>query len=416
MPEKFFDIIPPKQKPVASFSESDKIIKEKPKVIKKKRYFLKSLIGLVGILIIFGLIGMFFFSDVDVNVWPKTDEISLTQTIIIDISVNEVDSLENVISGEIVSNENSGSQKFTPSGKTVEESKAEGTIIVYNAYSTSSRTLIPSRFVSADGKLFWSVKKITIPGQHYKKGKLVPGEQEVQIRAAEAGPEYNISATTFALPALAGTALYTTIYARSFEPMTGGHIGEIGQITQADLDNAENTLIERLELESVNLLKGSLSEDFVLLDETVVQEVLEAKSSKSVGAETDMFNFDAKIRSDGLAFKNSDMDSLVRGWINSSIDEGQRIKDDSLKIEYSLKEIDLELGKATLQLDVKVKVYMDIDLTKIEKAILGKSIKEAKVLLQGLSEADRVELDFWPFFKRTIPEDMERVNMQLKLD
>lgn len=418
MPKKFFDVIPPNQervieKPPYSFDVEKK---EKSVVVKKKRHIFRNILISIVLFSIIGLVGSYFFSDIEINVWPKTEVMAFSETVTIDLNTTDINLEDAIIPGQEVNNEKTGSEKFSSSGKAVKESKATGYITIYNNYSTASRSLVPSRFVSADGKLFWSLDKVTVPGQHYEGGKLVPGEKQVKVEASEAGPDYNIGATTFAMPALAGTALYTTIYAKSFESMSGGYRGEVGKITQSDISNAENTITEKLKAESRDLLKKSLSSDVMLPDETIIQEVVESKPSHSVGAEVDSFSFDSKVRSKGLAFKKSDIEEFVKTRINSRIDDDSKIQDGSLEVNYALKEVDLKAGKIIIDLGIKVTVYKDINLTDLKKAILGKPITEASFFLNNLLEISRVELDSGSFLRRSVPEDMDKVKIQLMLD
>jgi hypothetical protein len=297
----------------------------------------------------------------------------------------------------------------------IKEEKAKGVITVYNAYSASPRTLIPSRFVSSDGKLFWSTEKTTLPGASYEKGKLIPGEKNIEVEAAEAGEEYNIEPTTFALPALAGTGLYTKIYAKSFSSMSRGFRGEIAQITQPDLDSARAVLAERLKQQSLEFFKTKISDDFVLLDEAFSYDISDTNSSQKVGTGTESFNLEAKIKSKAIVFEKSDVESLAKNIINSDIEKSQKIQEEKLEIGYFLKEKDLDSGKLVLDLEIKAVVYQAIDLNELKKALLGRSINEAKLFLNNLSELDRVELKSW-FFLRRIPEDANRLELNFNLD
>lgn len=412
MPKKFYDIIPPEE----FTSLEDKKEKQVQPVLKKKRHLLKTLTLFILVLVLTGFIGSLFFSKVKVEIWPETEVLTFEQTITVNLQLEDVDFDNNIITGQIINDQKSGSQEFSASGKTLKEEKAKGIIKVYNAYSTSSRTLIPSRFVSSEGKLFWSTEKTTIPGARYEKGKLVPGEIDIEVEAAEPGEEYNIGPTTFALPALAGTALYTTIYARSFSPMSGGYEGEVAQVIQTDLDKAETVLFEKLKEESKESLRSRVSEDFILLDEAIFQKITEVKSSHKAGSVSELFNLEAKIESEWIMFKKSDVDIFVKNYINSNIKQGQKLQEESLSINYYLREIDLEFGRMVLDLEIKAKAYADIDLDKIKKALLGRSIKEARIFLENLPETTKIELKSWPFLKRRISEDMDKLEVKLKLD
>lgn len=417
MGKKFFDIIPPKQKQDQGTEFLDKRNSVPLEKIKKKGFFLKSLVFCFVLLILVIISGFFLFSKVEVEIWPEIEILNLEENLVIDLNVEIPVFDEKIIPGRVFSNEKSASQEFFASSKVLKEEKATGVIRVYNAHSTSSRTLVPSRFVSADGKLFWSVKKIVIPGARYEKGKLVPGEIDVEVEAAEPGEDYNIGPSTFALPALAGSSLYTTIYGRSFSDMSNGFIGEASQISQEDIEKAEIALTEELKKQSREFFKTTVPKDFVLLDETISQEIIEASSSLEAGTEAESFVFQVKIKSEGIGFKRSDLENFAKSRINLNMSEGAILQEESLEINYSFLEEKIdEEGKIVLSLEIKAKVYSDIDLDKLKKALLGKSIKEARIFLENLPGVIKVELKSWPFLKSKIPEDMQEIEVRLMLD
>ncbi len=427
MAKKFFDIIPPKK---IDFSPGKiKLKKEtKPSRIPSsreiltpeggsfKRIFFKSFVFLLILLVLVGGFGFFFLSKAEIEIWPETDTLSLEETLSVDLEIKEPDFEAKVIPGKTFSDQKSVSQEFSASGKVLKEEKATGIIQVYNEYSTSPRTLVPSRFVSTDGKLFWSLKRITIPGARYEKGKLVPGEIDVEVQAAEAGEDYNIGPSTFALPALAGSPLYTTIYGRSFSPMAGGFKGEISQVLQEDLEQAEKILVEKVRKDSRDFLKRSLPSDFVLLDETISQEIVEANSLVEAGAEVGSFDFQVKVNSEALGFKKSDIENFAKNYISLNTPESKKIQEESLEINYFPESIDLESGKIVLNLEIKAKVYSDIDLTELKKALLGKSREEVKIFLENLTQITKIEIKSWPFLKKKAPENMNKIELKLNLD
>jgi len=425
MPKKFFDIIPPKK--IDSFPEKAELKgKTKPPRTPRvratltsggksfKRIFFKSFVLLLVLLVLVGGFGFFFFSKVEIEIWLETDALSLEETLTIDLEIKEPDFEAKVIPGKTFSDQKSASQEFSASGKVLKEEKATGVIRVYNEYSTSPRTLVPSRFISTEGKLFWSLQRITIPGGKYEKGKLIPGEIDVEVQAAEAGEDYNIGPSTFALPALAGSPLYTTIYGESFAPMISGFKGEVSQVLQEDLEQAENILVERVKKDSKDFLERSLPSDFVLLDETISQEIVEANSSVEAGAEVESFYFQVKVNSEALGFKKPDMENFAKSCINLDIPEGKKIQEENLEINYFPESIDLESGKVVLNLEIKAKVYSDIDLTELKKALLGKSREEVKIFLENLAEITKIEIKSWPFLRKKAPENINKIELRTR--
>ena len=416
MAKKFFDIIPPEKKEL--ISEKLDLEKETPKhgrvKGKTKRILLKGLFFCLVFLILIGAVGFVFFSKAKIEIWPETENLNLKETTVINLNKKEADPAGGTIPGEIFTDQKFASEDFPASGKVLKEEKARGIIKIYNA-SGAPRTLIPSRFVSVEGKLFWSVEKIIIPAGRYEKGKLIPGEADVEVVAAEAGEEYNIEPSTFALPALAGSSSYTIIYGKSFSPMTGGFRGEISRVSQEDLEKAENSLAERLNKESKEFLKTTLPAGFLLLEETVTQEIIENKSSVEVLAEVGSFSFQVRVKSEGIGFKKSDIENFAKHSINLNTPEGKKLQEESLEINHSLGAVDRESGKIILNLEIKAKIYTDIDLNELKKALLGKSFKETKLFLENLNQVTKVEIKSWPFLKKKIPENIEKIEIRTML-
>lgn len=432
MTKKIFDIFPPE--PPTAFREEElksflRKTTSQPLLKKKKRW---GVILVPGILILAGIFSYFLLPRVQIEIWPETQALNFKEKVEVTSEVNQPNfDGAKIIPGKVFSNQKFSSQEFSSSGKAVKKEKARGTIRVYNAYSTSSRVLIPSRFISADGKLFWSLKNEVIPGAEYEKGKLIPGYVDIEVQAAEAGEDYNIKPSTFALPALAGSPLYTTIYGKSFSPMTGGFKGEVSQVTQEDLEKAENILASQLFEEGSNALKNDLQSDknssnFILLNEAQSQEIAEALSSKKLGEETQVFNFQVKVYSKALVFKKSDLEDFAKEFILSQTPQNdlelnsfwlkKKIQTESLKIDFNPESIDLKSEKIILNLDITAKIYPDINEIILKKALFGKSLKETQILLEEQPQATKVQVKFWPFWVKKVPQDMGKIKIKLNID
>lgn len=431
MAKKFFDIISPQKSSAETRSLQARILRKPDlrrlspakKDLKKrdKRFLLKSFVLSSLILILIGLSGFFFFSKAKIDIWPEAETLNFEEEVTIDSNYDQFKPAiwveEGIIPGKIFSDEKFSSQEFSASGKTLKEEKARGVIRVYNAYSTLSQTLLPNtRFVSTEGKLFRSVKREIIPGGRYEKGKLVPNYTDIEVRAAETGEEYNIDPSTFSIPGFAGTPRYTSFYGKSFAPMTGGFKGEVSQATEEDLERARNTLVGKLKKESKNFLKAALPLDFVLLDEAISQEVIESSASLEADTKAEFFDYQVRISSKGIGFKKTDIEEFAKSLISLNIPEGKKLQEESLEIDYSLQSVDVKLGKIVLNLKIRAKIYSDINLTELKKALLGKSFKEAKIFLENHSQITKIEVKSWPIWRKKIPENLDKIELKLRVD
>jgi hypothetical protein len=418
MAKKFFDIIPPDKIEEKEVKETKgKTVLSKPANKRKKRgLFWKGLVILVLCAVLIFLFGFFLFPKAEIKIKPKESAMSLKDAVTIDLSAKNYNFENKIIPGVIFEDERAMEKDFSATGKSTAEKKATGTIVVYNEYSTASRSLVPSRFVSADGKLFWSTQTITIPGYKKDGGKIIPGQKEVAVEAAKAGEEYNIGPTTFALPALAGSSLYTTIYAKSFSPMAGGAIGEVASVTEQDLQNAQDDLVKEAKDLSKEALSARLPVGSILLDETISQQISDENASAKAGDLVESFKYSLNVKSSAFSFKKEQLDDFVNSLINLNIKKGEKVKDGSLKISYSAQSVDLSSGKLVLQVSVQVQVYKDIDAGQIQKALAGKTKTEAELILKSLDDFSDFSIKNKPFLRRKLPEDPQKVEVSIVLD
>jgi len=413
---KIFDILPP-QRYTEKITQKEEIVGRKP----PRRTFSALIKGIFLILVILffaGVISTFFFQKATLTIWPKTQKLDFKEQVIIDKNFKQYDFLARTIPGEFLQEEKITSLKEIPAtGETSKDQKAEGTIRVYNAYSTSPQALIANtRFVSAEGKLLRSLDRINIPGGTYEGGKLQPGFVDIKVQADQSGEGYNIGPSTFSIPGFVGTPKYTAFYGKSFEPMKGGFKGKTSQITKQDLENAEKTLKDKLAQELDLLVKDKTSGKFVLLDGASKKEMENPIFSAKAGDTGETFTGEIKGTSTYLVFKESDLNNFAKDLILSRISQEQNLKEDSLSINYYPENIDFAGGKIILNLDLSATIYPNFDKEAFKRDLTGKSLSEVKANLATNSKIDKFNINLWPFWLPIIPSDLQKIKIILNID
>ena len=413
MAKEFFDISPPKKILVKPEPER-KIFEKKPSFSKKIAFFLIFLLIIIGTFLFFAL------GKAEIEIIPKTELIDLEKKVLLDSEFKQPLSVrlkENTIPAEIIEDESTISREFPATGEDVVEKRAEGIIRVYNEYSTASHTfVVNTRFLSTDGKLFRALERITIPGQKYEEGKLKPGFVDIKVRAAEAGQEYNIGPTTFSVPGLLGTDMYTAFYAKSFSQMKGGFEGKASQVKKEDLERAKKLLEEEVFEESLVALEKKCDENsFILSQDCLLKEVLEQGCKAEVGEKIDSFTCEIKVKLKALVFREKDLEEFVENAILSQIQE-KEIKPGSLELNYFLETKDLEKGQANLNLIALAEIYSPLEETLLKKGIAAKPKKAAKILLESHPEIKQAEIKLWPFWLKEIPKNLEKIKIRTVLD
>ncbi len=105
------------------------------------------------------------------------------------------------------------------------QTKAKGSVTIYNNYSSSSQTLVAgTRISTEDGLIYRTSNTVSVPGK-----KSTPGAVSVTVVAEKAGDNYNLSISDFKnnlnFPGFKGTAKFTGFYAKLKTSIVGGFYG-----------------------------------------------------------------------------------------------------------------------------------------------------------------------------------------------
>jgi len=412
MVKKVIDILPPQAKSVLQEEEKKPLlIEEKVKLaepVEKKSK--RGLFWLFIPLILIFLVAFYFrISKVEIKIWPKTDTITLKTKLAVAKGIESLDFENKVIPGEIFEVEKTFSEEFSSSGKVLK--KAEGIIRVYNAYDTKPELWqAGTRFVSADGKLFKSKDKISVPGAEIKNGKISPTFVDVPVIASEGGVDYNIGPSHFSIIAFRGTPRYTKFYGESFESMTGG--GEVAQVTKEDIKIAQDALAEKAKTAAQEFVKTKIPAEFVVLEEATETKILEKFSLAQAEAEMEKFTFQVKTKSTILSFKKEDINNFGEEFVLSQIENGKSVLKKNLTLDYFGEDVNFESGRLLLALNISAKVYPEIDLQSLKKSLIGKSADEAKFFLENYPQVSQVDISFRPFFIKIIPQDIGKIEIE----
>jgi hypothetical protein len=151
------------------------------------------LLVLIGAVLIIGA-GYVFASrsaGAKVVITPKQQEVS------VDSQFNAQKGTSSTLQYQTVTISKDGKMVVEANGDEYVNTKASGTIIIYNNYSADSQKLVAStRFEAPNGKIFRISQPVTVPG---KKGD-TPGSIEAIITADQAGPDYNVGLVDFTIP------------------------------------------------------------------------------------------------------------------------------------------------------------------------------------------------------------------------
>lgn len=411
MPEKIYDIFPPKA------IKKEKFPLKGERKVKKKSRRISYLIFLIFLFLIF-FSSSFLFAFVKIDIYPKFKIENFETEVIVKEGVKEIDFEKGIIPGFYLSKESTLFEEFSSTGKTIKEGKAKGVIRVFNEYSTTPQAFrAGTRFMSANGKVFITPKRIVIPGKKLEKGKWIPGFKDIEVEAIEAGEDYNIEPTTFSIPGLSGTSLYTFFYGKSFQKMTGGYRKEISKVTKEDLEKAKEILLEKIKQNQLNsLLEKGKELGAIFLSKTLKQEVIASEPLAKEGDEIEKFGYKIKMRSEALFCKEKFLKEFAKKYAELITPKEKILSHKSLKLNFKIKSVDLEKGEARLALNFSFKIFDQIDLDQVKEELRGKKKKEVIGILKRKEKISKSEIKISPFWVKTLPKNKERIKINLIVD
>ncbi|MBI2454315.1 MAG: hypothetical protein HYV54_01955 [Parcubacteria group bacterium] len=350
----------------------------------------------------------------DVIIYPVRETRGETVEILISGSASRADFGKNVIPGELLTLEKSLNGEFTATGAQDVSGKARGKITIYNAYSSQAQNFVASRFQAENGKIFWTTKSVSVPGYTKKDGKIIPGQTQAELVAAEAGDSYNVGPSKFTMPALKGTARGDKIYAVSDSPIIGGGSDGSKIVSNDDATKAYNELKEKIRPQ-FNGFKNDLPAGFQLWSEAYNEELADSSVSPEVGGAADKFTATVKMVARAVVFKTEDLESYMNTKIGANLEENKLLLAGSKEISF-LKPpvVDYQKGTVLATLNIKYDTINKFDTEEFKKSILKKKEKEIKSILLSYKDVERVEVGMWPFWVRSVPANNDRVKISIK--
>lgn len=314
--------------------------------------------------------------------------------------------------GQILTASSNVSLHFASGTQQYVETKASGILTVYNSYSSSPQTLIATtRFVSPEGKLFRSTKRIVVPGEKTASGTATPGSATVEVVAAEPGTGYNVGPSTgWTIPGLKGTALYDKFSAAALTPMTGGFVGTTTVPTKDDLANAKNEATQKLENVLMSQLALLSSQDLKALPQSSSFDI----TTENVTPSKDGSGFDVYAAGSvqQLAFDESMFKNAILGSAADSASGTMKI--DQFDVSYSTTTPDFAKGTMSFTATGTLVYEPNIDFNKVRSEIAGMSATALKSTIFALPGLQQANVSFWPFWVSNVPKNPSNINIEVK--
>lgn len=351
-----------------------------------------------------------FLRKAEVRVTPKTQESVVQGTL-----TAKLEPASGELGYEVLTLEEGGQAQVKATGEKEVSLRAEGTITVYNEWSTTPQRLITNtRFEAPDGRIYRISESVDVPG--YTKGTdgaVIPGSITADVFAEGAGESYNIQEARFSVPGLKGTEQYEHIYAKTNQGgIQGGFEGMELTVDDAELAVAREKLHEELRTKLLSRIQTERPNGFTFFEPSVTFSY-ESLPPEDAGGGSALIKEQARIHAplfSEAAFAAYIAKATISGYSGESV----RLENPgALTFAYTgsttpelttAKSIDFSLSGTT-------RVIWNFDRTALANDLKGLNEDALLNVLNKYPAISKAEAVIRPVWKNSFPEDPEEITI-----
>jgi hypothetical protein len=361
-----------------------------------------------------GGLSFYFLTDVkaEVKIYPRIQQVSGDKAVVVAVTdgynLREGD-IRMVLSGKEFDDEQTYTTKIKATGTAGGGGMAKGRIKVYNKFSPATPLTLKTgtHFLSDKGeKSYHSLSAISLPAATGSE----PGMVEIEIEADEAGSDYNIDSAKFSVPKLNGTEYYSTTWAETSSPITGGAKGDSLAVSQNDINAAKDKFKEQQLSTIIKSLSANIPSDYVIIDGATIQDISDFKTKAKAGDKVDTFEVTGKIKTKILAVKKSDLEDLL--GILGNVEEGKSPTYQNTKFKAT--GIAEKNTAFEMNLNASADMFVTMDNDSIIDKIIGKSKEEAMSKIKEDAGIDKVEINLNPSWKGTLSNNKNNITIKIE--
>lgn len=359
------------------------------------------LVALISVVFLFFAIS-FVFSGAKVVVNPKVKDVTFSGSLsaVKDSNTDDLSFDLVVVSGEEKKTVQGGEEKDV-------SEKAQGTILIYNAFSSSPQILsVDTRLEGSNGKIYKTKTKTVVPGM-VKDG--TPGKVEVGIYASEAGEEYNSDPLDFKIFGFKGNPKYSKFDGRSIGKITGGLKGKFRQISDVEKTAVKDALQGKL----FKKVSDQIPSGFVLFKDSAFLNIDDENVDYTSG--DGMVSIDIKGTLYGFLFNERKLTKKIIETDAETYNIDDVFVSNMKDLAFSLTTKDAILFKdvknIAFNLSGMPKIVWKIDSEKLISDLLGKRKKDFYQILSQYPDIKSADLKLTPAWKTSFPDKSKDIKI-----
>ncbi|MFZ2836645.1 MAG: hypothetical protein WAZ21_04995 [Candidatus Saccharimonadales bacterium] len=289
--------------------------------------------------------------------------------------------------------------------------KATGTMkITRSGVSDSSSTIPAGTGFSSGGYTFMTTEAVTIPPSAIQGTSLVAGSATAGVRAADIGEEYNLSARAYQ-SSIAG-------YSGQGSNMTGGTKRQVKVVTASDIQAAATKLAEQKDDTVKDQLRQAFSQDVTVIDQSYTASQAAPTSVPAVDQEaTGKSKLTSEVTYTLLGITKADLNTYLDAGLKKQLDSkgDQRVYENgSDKVTFA--QFNVSDAGSTVLLSGTGKIGPNIEDAAVKEQSKGKRYGDVQSQIESIQGVRDVDVKFWPFWVTVVPNDVNKVNVEFKLN
>lgn len=349
---------------------------------------IKPLVFLILILIITGAVfgaAWWYLPKAEVKIWVQTKPLEKGAEVTLVQNAQTDKERSGKIASRLVETEETASKKTSTTGKKTVGDPAKGKIVIYNR--TENEKKFPKGIVLAGpGDLKFTLnEEVTVASTTAFSTSF--SSSTATITASKIGTEGNLpSGANFSFKDYP-TSSY---FARTDEGLSGGTSKEVAAVSKTDQDKLLEGLTGELSGKAKEDIKGKLSADEKIVEETLELSVKEKKFDKDIGDEASELNLSLSVNFKALAYNEKEIKDSFLKSLEEATPGGYELNKEGTKIEVlGVSKKDKEM---ILKMTAKATLLPKLNIDEIRRNIAGKKPSVAQEYLKNLGSVDRVEI------------------------
>lgn len=297
--------------------------------------------------------------------------------------------------------------EFEATGQKDIGERATGTVRFSTTSFTGLGTIAAgTRLTSSSGLVFTTDSPVTLA---YQGGQSATGT--TTVTAAENGANYNAASGSV-------TGAPANVSAAFTGPTSGGTSAVVKVVSAGDIERAQGQLIGRSSDEQKKALVEKFENGEIVIDTSFTVDRAAAVSAPAVDQEAPNGKATLTVATTYTvqAVPKTELESYLKDSLNSKInDENQKVYNSGVD-EATLSNFRREGEVMLATVNASGSVGPEINEETVKEDVKGKKYGEVQQTLESVEGIQGVDVQFSYFWVRTIPNNVDKINIEFKVE